>query len=65
MCHYSTDAYTIACVDLISTYKPSVVLLGATTDGRDLAPRVAGRLGTGLTADCTGLSIQAESGLVL
>ncbi|MBS3985312.1 MAG: electron transfer flavoprotein subunit alpha [Selenomonadales bacterium] len=62
--HYSTDAYTIACVDLINTYKPSVVLLGATTDGRDLAPRVAGRLGTGLTADCTGLSIQAETGLV-
>jgi electron transfer flavoprotein alpha subunit len=62
--HYSTDAYTIACVDLINTYRPAVVLIGATTDGRDLAPRVAGRLGTGLTADCTGLSIQAETGLV-
>jgi len=62
--HYSTDAYTIACTDLIKTYKPAVVLLGATTDGRDLAPRVAGRLGTGLTADCTGLGIQDETGLV-
>ncbi len=62
--HYSTDAYTKALAELIRLYKPSVVLLGATTDGRDLAPRVAGRLGTGLTADCTGLGIQAETGLV-
>jgi electron transfer flavoprotein alpha subunit len=62
--HYSTDAYTIAVVDLIQTYRPSVILLGATNDGRDLGPRVAARIGTGLTADCTGLDIDAETGLV-
>lgn len=62
--HYSTDAYTIAITDLINTYKPSVILLGATNDGRDLGPRVACRVGTGLTADCTGLSIDEQTGLV-
>ena len=62
--HYSTDAFTIACVDLINTYRPSVILLGATNDGRDLGPRVACRVGTGLTADCTGLGIDEATGLV-
>ncbi len=54
---YSTEAYTTAMVTLISKYKPSMVLYGATHLGRDLAPSVAGHLGLGLTADCTGLSI--------
>jgi electron transfer flavoprotein alpha subunit len=62
--HYSTDAYTIGLVDLITTYKPCVLLLGATNDGRDLGPRVACRVGTGLTADCTGLGIDEATGLV-
>lgn len=62
--HYSTDAYTIACTDLINTYKPSVILMGATNDGRDLGPRIACRVETGLTADCTGLSIDEQTGLV-
>jgi electron transfer flavoprotein alpha subunit len=62
--HYSTDAYTIAIVDLIGAYKPSVILLGATNDGRDLGPRIACRVGTGLTADCTGLGIDEATGLV-
>ncbi|MDF2569419.1 MAG: carE 3 [Sporomusa sp.] len=62
--HYSTDAYTIALTDLINTYKPSVILMGATNDGRDLGPRVACRVGTGLTADCTSLGIDEETGLV-
>lgn len=62
--HYSTDAYTIALTDLINTYKPSVILMGATNDGRDLGPRVACRVGTGLTADCTQLGIDEETGLV-
>ncbi|WP_371381578.1 FAD-binding protein [Sporomusa aerivorans] len=62
--HYSTDAYTIALTDLINVYKPSVILIGATNDGRDLGPRVACRVGTGLTADCTNLGIDEESGLV-
>ncbi len=54
---YSTEAFTTAMVTLISKYKPSMVLYGATHIGRDLAPSVAGHLGLGLTADCTGLSI--------
>lgn len=62
--HYSTDAYTIALTDLITTYHPAVILMGATNDGRDLGPRIAARVGTGLTADCTGLDIDAETGLV-
>lgn len=64
MAHYSTDGYTSTFVDLIETYKPSVILLGATNDGRDLGPRVACRVGTGLTADCTGLDIDEATGLV-
>ncbi|MBP2657326.1 MAG: carE 7 [Firmicutes bacterium] len=62
--HYSTDGYTAVFVDLIQTYKPSVILLGATNDGRDLGPRVACRIGTGLTADCTGLGIDEATKLV-
>ncbi|GMA98295.1 electron transfer flavoprotein subunit alpha [Pelosinus sp. IPA-1] len=62
--HYSTDAYTITLTDLIHTYKPAVILMGATNDGRDLGPRVACRVGTGLTADCTNLGIDEASGLV-
>jgi electron transfer flavoprotein alpha subunit len=61
---YNTDAYTITLTDLIKTYKPSVVLMGATNDGRDLGPRVAARVGTGLTADCTNLGIDEATGLV-
>lgn len=62
--HFSTDAYTTTFTDLINTYKPSVVLMGATTDGRDLGPRVACRVTTGLTADCTNLGIDEATGLV-
>lgn len=62
--HFSTDAYTITFTDLINTYKPAVILMGATTDGRDLGPRVACRVTTGLTADCTNLGIDEATGLV-
>ncbi len=62
--HYSTDGYTITFTDLINTYRPSVILMGATNDGRDLGPRVACRVGTGLTADCTNLDIDEATGLV-
>jgi len=61
---YSTDGYTAVFTDLINTYKPSVILIGATNDGRDLGPRVACRVGTGLTADCTDLGIDEQTGLV-
>ena len=63
--HYNTEAYTVAFVDLIEKFKPAAILVGATNDGRDLAPRVAARVRTGLCADCTGLSIDAETKLVL
>lgn len=62
--YYNTDIYTSIVADLITMHKPSVVLIGATHDGRDLAPRVACRVQTGLTADCTDLSIDESTGLV-
>jgi electron transfer flavoprotein alpha subunit len=61
---YTTDAYTDALSQLIDYYYPSVVLFGATSNGRDLAPRVACRLKTGLTADCTGLSLDSERKII-
>lgn len=61
---YNTDGYAAAFTALIEKYNPSVILLGATNDGRDLGPRVAARVKTGLTADCTGLSIDPETRLV-
>jgi electron transfer flavoprotein alpha subunit len=45
---------------VISKYKPSIVLYGATLNGRDLAPRIAARLRIGLTADCTELDITED-----
>ena len=59
---YSTDAYTQLLYDLIGEFRPSAVLVGATENGRDFAPRVACRLKTGLTADCTALGIDEETG---
>lgn len=62
--HYSTDAYTIALCSLVERYGPTSMMIGATNDGRDLGPRVSGRLKCGLTADCTALDIDEESGNV-
>ena len=50
---------------LVQQYKPQIFLLGATSFGRSIAPRIASRLGTGLTADCTALEIDGETGLLL
>ncbi|HML37577.1 MAG TPA: electron transfer flavoprotein subunit alpha/FixB family protein [Bacillota bacterium] len=55
--NYTTDGYTKVMTDAINQYKPEIVLFGATHIGRDLAPRIAARLDTGLTADCTRLDI--------
>lgn len=55
--NYTTDAYTKVIAEYINETKPETVFVGATAVGRDLAPRLAGRLGTGLTADCTGLDV--------
>jgi len=61
--NYSTLPYATVMAEIINKYKPEVVLLGATTIGRDLAARLAVRIKTGLTADCTGLSIGDDRNL--
>ena len=62
--HYTTDAYAIALCTLVEKYGPTSMLIGATNNGRDLGPRVSCRLHTGLTADCTALDVDEESGNV-
>ncbi|MFC1719309.1 4Fe-4S binding protein, partial [Candidatus Poribacteria bacterium] len=62
---YQTDIYTKAMVSLIDRFFPEVVLFGATSLGRALAPRIAARIRTGLTADCTELSIDPERRLLV
>ena len=61
---YTTAAYTSLLVDAIKSYKPVVVLLPSTSNGRDLAPRVAARLAVGLTADCIDLDVNPDGMLV-
>lgn len=58
---YMTEPYTAALTAVVETYKPEILLYGATAIGRDLAPRVSARVHTGLTADCTKLEIQEET----
>ena len=55
--HYTTEPYAKAVEYIIRHYDPNIVLFGASSIGRDLAPRVAGRVHTGLTADCTRLDV--------
>jgi electron transfer flavoprotein alpha subunit/NAD-dependent dihydropyrimidine dehydrogenase PreA subunit len=62
---YRTDSYAKVLSDLIKEKKPEIVLFGATTVGRDLAPRISQRIYTGLTADCTGLDIDEAQRLLL
>ncbi|MBI4608369.1 MAG: electron transfer flavoprotein subunit alpha/FixB family protein [Candidatus Rokubacteria bacterium] len=62
---YTTDAYTNVVARIVLEGKPETLLLGATPNGRDLAGRLAVRLRTGLTADCTGLALEAGTGLLL
>ena len=62
--HFRVDAYANVIEDCINTVKPSVVLVGATAVGRSLAPRLATRFRTGLTADCTALEIKENTDLV-
>ena len=61
--NYSTELYSKIALDIIKAVKPDIILVGATTQGRDLAPRVSSSLHTGLTADCTGLDINEKSQL--
>lgn len=63
--NYHDELYAMALSDLIKKEQPEILLLGATTIGRSLGPRVSARIGTGLTADCTGLEIDPDSGMLL
>lgn len=58
---YLTSTYAKALTEVINKKDPDIVLVGATTIGRDLAPRVSATIGTGLTADCTSLEIDEEN----
>jgi len=62
--NFEDGVYSKIISRLCQKYKPEIVLCGATTIGRALIPRVAVQIGTGLTADCTGLEIDKESGLL-
>ncbi len=61
---YSTDGYTYALEQLVNKYKPATLLIGVSINGRDLAPRLAARLKTGLSADCLAADIDASTGVV-
>ena len=63
--HYTTEAYTKVICDLANERKPGILFVGATFIGRDLGPRIAARLSTGLTADCTSLAVEGENGDLL
>jgi len=62
---YITEQYTQALYQAIQSRKPSIVLIGATTIGRDIGPRLSARLCTGLTADCTKLEISEDRNLLM
>ena len=64
LARYRTTPYLEATVSLVRKFRPEIVLMGATGLGRDLAGAVATRLEVGLTADCTGLSIEMERRLL-
>jgi electron transfer flavoprotein alpha subunit len=57
LAHFTSIPYSEVACQVITQHKPRIVLFGATTNGRDIAPRVASKLGCGLTADCTELEI--------
>lgn len=62
---FNTEGYAITISDLIKERKPEIVLLGATSIGRDIGPRIAAKTGTGLTADCTKLEIDEADGKLM
>ena len=59
---YTTEAYTDAMYALVQKYGPLTMMIGATNVGRDMGPRLSCRLKTGLTADCTAVDYDEESG---
>lgn len=62
--HYRTQPFSDAICHLVGKHRPEVILMGATAQGRDLAGAVATVVKTGLTADCTGLGIDADRNLM-
>jgi electron transfer flavoprotein alpha subunit len=62
---FNDESYADIFVQLIQRFKPEIVLMGATTYGRSLAPRVASRINTGLTADCTKLEIDLDRRILM
>jgi electron transfer flavoprotein alpha subunit len=65
LARYSTEPFTSVLCEAIRQYQPFAVLFGATADGRDLAPRVAARLGLGLTGDAIGVEIDEQGRVVM
>ena len=65
LAEYVTEPYAKAVAAVIRAKDPEIVLFGATSIGRDLAPRVSARIHTGLTADCTGLDIAEDTKLLM
>ncbi|MDO5349214.1 MAG: electron transfer flavoprotein subunit alpha/FixB family protein [Lachnospiraceae bacterium] len=63
--NYTADAYGHAFLELVAKYDPNTILVGATVNGRDLGSKLAVSLHTGLTADCTALSVDEETGNVV
>lgn len=61
---FRDDPYSQVIVDLVREVKPSILLIGATSTGRSLAPRISTMLRTGLTADCTGLEVDEKGNLL-
>ena len=59
--YFQDEPYSAVLIDLVKRHKPNIILYGATTVGRSLAPRVAVSAKAGLTADCTGLAIDPET----
>jgi electron transfer flavoprotein alpha subunit len=64
LAQYTTDGYASVLANLLKEHQPSIFLCGATVTGKDLSPRLASRLQTGLATDCTGLSI-GEDGVMV
>lgn len=63
--HFITETYSNVITDLAHRFKPEILIAAATSMGRTLMPHISARLHTGLTADCTGLDIEPETGKLL
>lgn len=62
---YMTEPYAKGITSVINEFKPEIVFFGATSIGRDLAPRISSRINTGLTADCTKLDVDEDTNNLL